>query len=318
MTPLYQSELSRLYRGDCIPWLRTQPDRSLHAVVTDPPYGLVEYSEEQLVKRRTGRGGIWRIPPDFDGSQRAPLPRFSALTDQQTQDLGKFFRKWGKALLPKLVPGAHVIVASTPLLSHLLSHALAQTGLERRGEIIRVVQTFRGGDRPKGAEEEFPEVSTIPRGAWEPWLLFRRPLEGTVAHNLRAHGTGALRRPGRDAPFSDLIPSGRTPRRERALAPHPSVKPQAFLRQLVRASLPLGQGVVLDPFAGSGATLAAAEAVGYRSIGVELDSDYAKLAVEAIPALATLRLEAALGVELARAEGDVDAGARADGVSIAG
>ena len=284
----YESALVRLFEGDCVRWLKSQPDCSIHAVVTDPPYGLVEYSEPHLAKRNSGQGGIWRIPPGFDGSQRAPLPRFTALSEQQTQDLGKFFRRWAKALLPKLTPGGNVIVASMPIVSHILSHALAFAGLERRGEIIRLVQTFRGGDRPKGAEEEFAEVSTLPRGSWEPWLLFRRPLEGTVADSLRKWQTGGLRRPSADSPFTDLIKSGRTPRRERAIAEHPSLKPQAFLRQVVRASLPLGQGVVLDPFAGSGSTLAAAEAIGYRAIGVELVSGYANVAADAIPKLAAL------------------------------
>ncbi len=73
---------------------------------------------------------------------------------------------------------------------------------------------------------------------------------------------------------------------ERDLAAHPSLKPQAFLRTLIRGVLPLGEGVVLDPFAGSGSTLAAAEAVGYRSIGVEKDPRYFKLAQKAIPRLA--------------------------------
>jgi site-specific DNA-methyltransferase (adenine-specific) len=289
----YQSNLTRFYEGECISWLKTQPDHSFHAVVTDPPYGLVEFSEPHLEKRDAGSGGIWRIPPSFDGAERAPLPRFTALSDQQTSDLGKFFRRWARALLPKLVPGAHVFIASTPILSHLLSHALAQGGLERRGEVIRLVQTFRGGDRPKGAEREFPEVSTLPRGAWEPWLLFRRPLDATVAETLRKFGTGGLRRPSVSVPFNDLVPSGRTPRREKALADHPSLKPQAFLRQIVRAALPLGTGLVLDPFAGSGSTLAAAEAIGYRSVGVEMNPTYAGRAVAAIPALAALELPAA-------------------------
>jgi DNA modification methylase len=48
---------------------------------------------------------------------------------------------------------------------------------------------------------------------------------------------------------------------------------------------------VLDPFAGSGSTLAAAEAVGYRSVGIERDKVYFDLAAQAIPRLAALRVD---------------------------
>ena len=60
------------------------------------------------------------------------------------------------------------------------------------------------------------------------------------------------------------------------------------MRIIVRALLPLGEGTMLDPFMGSGSTIAAAEAVGYDSIGVELDDEYFKLAEHAIPRLAKL------------------------------
>jgi site-specific DNA-methyltransferase (adenine-specific) len=53
--------------------------------------------------------------------------------------------------------------------------------------------------------------------------------------------------------------------------------------------LPLGEGIILDPFAGSGSTLAAAEAVGYESIGIEKDSRYFELACKAIPKLAVFK-----------------------------
>ncbi|CAN5145618.1 hypothetical protein BH18GEM1_BH18GEM1_03940 [soil metagenome] len=130
----------------------------------------------------------------------------------------------------------------------------------------------------------------MPRSMWEPWLLFRKPLEGRAQDTLRKWKTGGLRRISAEKPFGDVIRSHPTRKEERALAPHPSLKPQSFLRQVVRAVLPLGEGIVLDPFAGSGSTLAAAEAVGYHSIGVEVDPEFIRIAALAIPSLAALDL----------------------------
>ena len=281
---------STLYHDDCLAWVKAQPDRSIHAVVTDPPYGLYEYTEEQQAKLRNGKGGVWRIPPSFDGNTRSPLPRFTTLDNCQLSEISDFFSVWASGLTPVLVPGANVIVASNPLVSHIVATALAQSGLERRGEIIRLTMTMRGGDRPKGAHEEFSEVSVMPRSMWEPWLVFRKPLEGRVQDNLRKWGTGGFRRPQSDKPFGDVIPSAPTRPQEREIAPHPSLKPQAFLRQVVRAVLPLGEGAVLDPFAGSGSTLAAANAVGYDSVGVEKDRAYFQMAREAMPKLVTYQV----------------------------
>ena len=261
----------------------------MHGVVTDPPYGLVEYTTKEQAKLRAGRGGVWRIPPSFDGHRRAPLPRFTVLTPPELERLHAFFATWATALLPVLVPGAHLMVASNPLVSYVVSGALAEAGFERRGEIARLVMTMRGGDRPKNAHREFPDVTVLPRSMWEPWLLFRRPLEGRVQDNLRKWKTGGLRRVSGSQPFGDVIRSRPTPASERALAAHPSLKPQEFLRQVVRAILPTGEGVVLDPFAGSGSTLAAALALGYAGVGVELDEAYVAMARDAIPGLARLR-----------------------------
>jgi len=187
-----------------------------------------------------------------------------------------------------LVPGANVVVASNPLLSHIVAAAMSERGLELRGHISRLTMTMRGGDRPKNAHREFDGVSVMPRSMWEPWLLFREPIEGRVQDNLRKWRTGGLRRPSEQQPFGDVIKSLPTRSDERQLAPHPSLKPQAFLRRVVKAMLPFGEGVVLDPFAGSGSTLAAANAVGYESVGVEQDSHYVKIATRAIPKLSLL------------------------------
>lgn len=277
---------STLINDDCFAWLEARQPNSVHAVVTDPPYGLVEYSDLEQGKLRAGKGGVWRIPPSFDGAKRSPLPRFTVLKPGDLEALDRYFAVWAARLLPALVPGANVVVASNPLLSYVVSNALARAGLERRGEIVRLVMTMRGGDRPKHAHVEFSDVSVMPRSMWEPWLVFRKPLDGRVQDNLRKWGTGGFRRISADRPFGDVIESAPTRSVERKLAPHPSLKPQAFMQQLVRGVLPLGKGVVLDPFAGSGSTLAACEAIGYESIGLEKDLNYFEIAVNAVPKLA--------------------------------
>ena len=186
-TPAAEFRFGRatLFRDDCLAWLDRQPPNSVHAVVTDPPYGLVEYSDHEQAKLRRGSGGVWRIPPSFDGAKRAPLPRFTVLKSTDLDALERFFLAWGRSVLRVLVPGANVVVASNPLLSHLVSGALSRAGLERRGEIVRLVMTMRGGDRPKAAHVEFSDVSVMPRSMWEPWLLFRKPVDGRVQDNLR-------------------------------------------------------------------------------------------------------------------------------------
>lgn len=279
-----------LIHTDCFEWLANAATNSIEAVVTDPPYGLLEYSDAEQAKLRKGRGGVWRIPPSFDGNKRAPLPRFTILDRDDIAALDRFFFAWARLLLPVVVPGAHLVVASNPLLSYVVAHAITRAGFERRGEIIRLTMTMRGGDRPKAAHEEFADVTVMPRSMWEPWLIFRKSIEGRVQDNLRRWKTGGFLRPSKEQPFGDVIQSAPTRKQERALAPHPSLKPQAFLRKIARAVLPLGEGTILDPFAGAGSTLAAAEAVGYKSIGIEKDVRYFDVGCSAIPKLRAFRV----------------------------
>src|SRR3989441_11951779 len=84
------SSLYQIYHTDAFEWLKTAPMNSIEAVVTDPPYGLVEYSDKELTKLKNGKGGIWRLPPSFDGSKRMPIPRFTVLTESDQKSLRDF------------------------------------------------------------------------------------------------------------------------------------------------------------------------------------------------------------------------------------
>lgn len=284
------SERVTYVQSDVLKWIADLPPNSIHAVVTDPPYGVIEYDEKNHTKLRRGRGGVWRIPPTFDGANRKPVPRFTVLSKEEIVKLHGFFSLVAHGLIKAVVPGGHVFVASNPLVSTMTFHAFMEAGFEKRGEIIRLVQTLRGGDRPKGAEGEFADVSAMPRSCWEPWGVFRKPFNATIADNLRKWGTGGLRRTSAEEPFKDVIVCSPTRGLEKQIAPHPSLKPQRLMRKLVRAALPLGVGIVYDPFAGSGSTLAAAEAIGYLALGTDSDQQYFTMAKEAFGPLSSLQV----------------------------
>ena len=280
----------KIIHAECMEWLSCQPESSIHAIVTDPPYGLREYKLSELKKLGSGDGGIWRLPPSFDGNTRAPLPRFTALDGKDRKKMSVFFKEWANLCFHALCPGAHVFVASNAFIVPVLMASLSAGGLEFRGQIIREVRTLRGGDRPKNAEREFPFVSSMPRGCYEPWLLFRKPLEKSmkVSDALREYGTGGIRRLPDGNPFGDIIRSERTPRSERDIADHPSLKPQSLMRLLSYIALPLGKGLLVDPFSGSGSTIASTEALGINALGIERHRPYFDMSASTVPELARL------------------------------
>jgi len=289
-----------LHQGNAFQILQDEYDQnSIHAVVTDPPYGVVEFETANVEKMRDGTGGVWRIPPELDGSERKPLPRFTVLSEDDKDKLRTFFRTFGESVERVLRPGGHVFVATTQLLMHEVSQQLDAAGLERRDVLVRETKTLRGGDRPKGAHEQYDMVSSMPRVYWEPWLLYRKPLNGRLQDTLAEWQTGGLRRESGDRPFTDLLEDGKTPRSETEIVEnahpdqetaeaHPNLKPQSLMRELCHAALPLQEGVILDPFMGSGSTVAAAHALGYDAVGIELDETFYRMAETAVPELATV------------------------------
>lgn len=171
-----------------------------------------------------------------------------------------------------------------------------------------------GFDTPQG-------LGTALKPAAEIIVVARKPLAGTVATNVLQYGTGALHidacrtsmseadsecdsTRGRwptnvlldDTTAADLDEGGasrffptfrweaKAPTAERPKVDgvqHPTVKPLALMRWLVRLVTPYG-GTVLDPFAGSGTTVEASLAEGMRCIAIEREDVYLPLIRERI------------------------------------
>ena len=92
-------------------------------------------------------------------------------------------------------------------------------------------------------------------------------------------GQGTVPAPGDKGGASRFFYTAKAPKRERPNVDgvqHPTVKPLAIMRWLIRLVTPPG-GVVLDPFAGSGTTIEAALIEGFNPVGIEMEADYLPL-----------------------------------------
>jgi DNA modification methylase len=141
---------------------------------------------------------------------------------------------------------------------------------------------------------------TALKPAWEPIVLARKPLDGTVAANHLRHGCGGLNVDGcrveeinhdprwpanlilgegvTDAEWSRFFYCPKASKADRdENNNHPTVKPTDLMRYLCRLITPQG-GTVLDPFTGSGSTGKAAILEGFNFIGIERDTEYVNIA----------------------------------------
>lgn len=111
-------------------------------------------------------------------------------------------------------------------------------------------------------------IETLAAGRWPANVV----LDEHAAHELDQQS-------GTTGGASRFFYVAKAPKRERPNidgVQHPTVKPLALMRWLVRLLTPPG-GVVLDPFAGSGTTLLAAVDEDHHVIGVELEERYCEI-----------------------------------------
>lgn len=168
----------RILVGDCLVRLKDLPDASVDSVVCDPPYHLTS-----IHKRFAKTGGADRKP----GTDQ--YGRLSRGFMGQTWDGGDVaFREetWAE-VLRVLKPGGHLIAFSGTRTYHRMAVAIEDAGFEIRDQLAWVF----GSGFPK-SHDVGDGWGTALKPAWEPICLARKPLIGTVAKNMAAHGVGAI------------------------------------------------------------------------------------------------------------------------------
>lgn len=158
-----------LLHADCLALLPELPDGSIDAVVTDPPYGI------------GFAGEAW------DGGRLTDAASFQRWTSA-----------WAAEALRVLKPGGWLAAFGAPRTAHRLIAGVEDAGFEVRDQLLWLYAQGvpKSRVRPGG-------LGVGLKPAYEPVLLARKPLEGTLDTNLDRYGTGALQ-----------IDAARVPRRE--------------------------------------------------------------------------------------------------------
>ena len=330
-----------LRKGDCLEIMDSLPPNSIDSIVCDPPYHLLSTvkrfggANAAAAKEGTSRGFMGK---EWDGGDIAFRPE-----------------TWAKAFRV-LKPGGHLVAFSAPKCQHRMVCAIEDAGFEIRDGLMWMFGT--GFPKSHNLKGEHEGRGTALKPAYEPICLARKPIEGTIAANVLAHGVGALNidacrvgteilpeqragqaKLGTFERFSMVTPerSGRWPanvvtdgsdevvsmfpnskssqrtgkrtgkrtgilgefpgqddvimghddsgsaarffysakasKHDRANSKHPTVKPVSLMRWLCKLVTP-PDGLILDPFAGSGTTGAAAHLEGFRAILCEREAEY--------------------------------------------
>ena len=214
----------------------------------------------------------------------------------------KQWQGWGTALKPSLEP---ITVARKPLTGTVAENVLQHGtgGLNVDGcRVGTETWTRKGGDgsTPYGSETTWntsktPDIDRTATGRWPANLIHdgsdevmelfpeSNGQQGQVTGKEpsskvnNVYGDFDGRPPtaprGDSGSASRFFYCAKADASERRNSKHPTVKPVALMRYLVRLVCPAG-GVVLDPFAGSGTTIEAARLEHCRAIGIEREAEY--------------------------------------------
>ncbi len=155
------------------------------AVVCDPPYHF-----GSIVKRFSKTGGADRMH-----SRAEAFSRHAKGFMNKTWDAGDiaFQPETWATVADVMLPGAHLVAFAGTKGCHRMACAIEDAGFEIRDTLMFLYGSgFPKSHAVKDAKGNRTGWGTALKPAYEPIVLARKPLIGTVAQNVLAHGTGAL------------------------------------------------------------------------------------------------------------------------------
>lgn len=177
----------QIVHSDCLAALKSMPENSIDSIVTDPPYGL-----EFMGKEWDGADGFRRSLNAADAGRENQFGRLSKRGPEYRA--GAAFQEFMTAVateaLRVLKPGGHMLAFGGSRTYHRLACAIEDAGFEVRDSIMWLYGS--GFPKSRNLDGQWQGWGTALKPAHEPIVVARKPLAGTVAANVLAHGVGAL------------------------------------------------------------------------------------------------------------------------------
>jgi site-specific DNA-methyltransferase (adenine-specific) len=269
-------------------------DSSIHLILSDIPYGIGA-DDWDVLHPNTNSAFLGASPAQTKAGavfrrRGKPLNGWSEADRQIPIEYQRWCESFAGHWLRVLKPGGSALVFAGRRLSHRCVVALEDAGFTLKDSLAwlresaphraqRLSVVFRRrGDVALAEEWEGWRVGNL-RPTFEPvlWFVKPYPIGTTIADNVLTHGVGAYNEPAFVAyeRSPDNVLRSHFAAGEGGL--HIAQKPMRLLRALIELTTLEGQ-VVLDPFCGSGSTLAAAKSLGRRYLGFDISAEYVAVA----------------------------------------
>lgn len=282
--------INEILLGDSIELIKSVPNDSVHLILSDIPYGIGA-EDWDVLHNNTNTAYLGSSPAQKTAGavfkkRGKPINGWSEADRAIPREYQDWCAQWALEWFRVLKPGASVLIFAGRRLAHRCACAMEDAGFSlkdnlawmrsrapHRAQRLSVVYERRNDTR--AAEEWLGWRIGNLRPTFEPVMWFTKPYKigTTIADNALRHGVGAYNQEAFlkyvDGP--DNIINGTFMRGESGL--HPTQKPVQLMQALIELTTQEGQ-LVLDPFAGSGSTLVAAQNLNRNYLGFESNPQY--------------------------------------------
>lgn len=304
--------MNDLISGDSVKILKNFPENSVHAIISDIPYGIGCETWDVLHRNQNSAYGGASSAQIAAGNifrrRGKPLNGWSEADKNIPKEYQDWCASWAADWLRILKPGASCLIFAGRRYAHRCILAMEDAGFTfkdmlswekdsapHRAQRLSVIYQRRNDEKNREKWEGWRVANLRP--LFEPVLWLQKPYKigGTIADNVLENEVGAWNEAALriyneqadgQAVFSNLIKVRVTPEDH---GMHIAQKPLRLLELLISLVTLEGQ-LVLDPFMGSGTTCLAAKRLNRNYIGIDIDPENVRIASERLKGPVQMKL----------------------------